>query len=86
MLDILSKLFGVKPRSASVAKNRLQLVLAQERLGLSEERLFQLKQELCSVISKYFEFDNQTLEIEILKREGHRALTVKTPLNSSIRS
>lgn len=77
----LRRLFQPDAPSASLAKNRLQLVLAKERIGLSEEKVNQLKIELCEVISKYFEIDVKSLEINIMNEDGHSALSVSTPVS-----
>jgi len=80
MFDSLVRIFRSNTSSAQVAKNRLQLVLAQDRIGLSEETIEQLKYEIINVISKYFEVDHNSLEIEILNQDGKSALTVNTPV------
>ncbi|MBF0238377.1 MAG: cell division topological specificity factor MinE [SAR324 cluster bacterium] len=85
MLSSLGKLFRPKQHSAGTAKNRLQLVLAKERIGLSETQLDAMKKDLCDVISKYFEIDGDSLEIEILRKDGQPALSVNTPLGTQLR-
>ena len=78
----LNKLFYQNIGSAKKAKSRLQLVLARERIGLTEEQLNVLKNDLYRVISKYFEIDQKALEIEILHEDDQRALLVNTPVNT----
>ncbi|MGK5091971.1 cell division topological specificity factor MinE [Deltaproteobacteria bacterium TL4] len=84
MLNRLGRLFRSKPSSANVAKNRLKLVLAKERVGLSESQILQMKQELSFVISKYFEIDRDSLEVIIETIDGQPALNVKTPVSSPL--
>ena len=66
--------------SASVAKNRLQLVLSKDRIQISDAELKSMKEELYRVISHYFTFTPVILEIEVLTRDGRAALSVNTPV------
>ena len=55
-MSLLSFLLGEKKRTASVAKERLQIILAHERTGRGGSRpdyLPALQRELVAVISKY---------------------------------
>ena len=54
-MSILSFLLGEKKKSASVAKERLQLIIAHERVGgrPPADYLPALQKELVAVISKY---------------------------------
>ncbi len=81
MFESIGKMFGKSSSSAKVAKSRLQLVVARERAGIPESKLNQLKSDLYGVISQYFEIDQDSLEIEILNRNGESALTVNTSVN-----
>ena len=52
-MSILSFLLGEKKKSASVAKERLQLIIAHERAGAAPaDYLPALQRELVAVISK----------------------------------
>ena len=66
--------------SASVAKNRLQLVLSKDRIQISDADLKSMKEELYRVISHYFTVTPDNLEIEVLTRDGRAALSVNTPV------
>ena len=55
-MSLLSFLLGEKKKTASVAKERLQIILAHERSGRGKSRpdyLPALQRELVAVISKY---------------------------------
>ena len=55
-MSFLSFLLGEKKKTASVAKERLQIILAHERSGRGGSRpdyLPALQKELVAVISKY---------------------------------
>ena len=54
-MSLLSFLLGEKKKTASVAKERLQIILAHERSGRDSRPNYlpQLQRELVEVISKY---------------------------------
>jgi cell division topological specificity factor MinE len=79
MFSIRRLLLGQR-NSASVAKNRLQLVLSKDRIRISDVELKSMKEELYRVISHYFTVTPDNLEIEVLTRDGRAALSVNTPV------
>jgi cell division topological specificity factor MinE len=79
MFSIRRLLLGQR-NSASVAKNRLQLVLSKYRIQISDVELKSMKEELYRVISHYFTVTPDNLEIEVLTRDGRAALSVNTPV------
>ncbi|MDE0907185.1 MAG: cell division topological specificity factor MinE [SAR324 cluster bacterium] len=79
MFSIRRLLLGQRD-SASVAKNRLQLVLSKDRIQISDVELKSMKEELYRVISHYFTVTPDNLEIEVLTRDGRAALSVNTPV------
>ena len=54
-MSLLSLIFGNKPKTASVAKERLQLIIAHERNGQSSKQDFlpDLQKELIAQTSRY---------------------------------
>lgn len=76
-MSLIDKLFGKKRSSASVAKDRLTIMLAHERVDCKLPYLDDLRNDLIEVIKKYTSVDdvkitshnNQTidmLEVEIV--------------------
>lgn len=61
--------FSSKQKSKDVAKNRLKVVLVQDKGGLSEEVLGKLQREIMEVISKYIEMDDATMDVGVKKIE-----------------
>ena len=59
-MSLLTFLFGEKPKSASMAKERLQLIIAREKGSgnSSPDFLPKLRDELVAVISKYVQIDD----------------------------
>lgn len=77
MKNFFQRLFGTEDRSKQVAKERLRLVLVQDRMSLSPAELNSLKEELIEVISKYMDIDNERIEVD-LDRDGDSGALVAT--------
>ncbi len=76
-MSFLSFLLGNKKQSAKVAKDRLQLILINERGGASPSYLPQLQKELVEVISKYVEIDPQDIQVNLERQDSLEVLEVK---------
>lgn len=53
--------------SKETARRRLQLVLIQDRVGLSQELLESLKNDLLDTISRYLIIDRQAVDMEVTR-------------------
>jgi cell division topological specificity factor len=62
--------FSKKQRSGDIAKNRLQLVLFQDRMNTSPRMLEMLKSDIIKVIATYVEIDEDELDITIGGGQG----------------
>ena len=51
--------------SKDTAKQRLKLVLIQDRLELAPEKLEDMKKEIWDVVSKYMVVDDEFMEFEV---------------------
>lgn len=70
-MALLSFLFNTKTKSASAAKERLQIIIARERNGHSgADFLPALHKELIEVISKYTRVNAEDIKIS-LDRQGN---------------
>jgi len=77
-MSFLSALFGKKKPTASVARERLKIILAHERSGRdSPDYLPQLQQELVAVISKYVKIDPKDIKVHLERQETLEVLEVK---------
>ena len=75
--------FFKRKRSATSAKERLQLVLVHDRTDLTAEQLESLKDDLLKAISKYIEIDRDAVNIG-LERDGRsQRLVADIPLRSA---
>ena len=72
-MSLLSLIFGNKPKTASVAKERLQLIIAHERNGLSSKQDFlpDLQKELIAVISKYVSVNPDDIKVSLEKQGNY---------------
>lgn len=80
VLDFLNRLFGSSEPSGKVAKQRLQLVLVQDRLNLSPQMLVLLREDLIGVISKYLEIEEDGLDVSLDRSEEQVALVANIPI------
>lgn len=80
VLEFLTRLFGATESSGKVAKQRLQLVLVQDRANLAPQMLVLLKEDLIEVISKYMEIDQDGLEVTLDRSEEQVALVANIPI------
>ena len=73
MISFVHRLFSRTPDSRHIARERLQLVLAQDRSHIPPETLELLKDELITVISKHIEIDRAHVAVTISRTaEGNR--------------
>lgn len=68
-------LFGRKPKSNSIAKQRLQLVITQDRSEIDDGTNTRLLYELTEVLAKYYEFSMNSVQMS-LKQEGNSYVLV----------
>lgn len=80
-MSFLSFLLGEKKKTATVAKERLQIILAHERSGRgASEYLPSLQRELVAVISKYVRVNPEDIKVNLERQEDLDVLEVKIEL------
>ena len=80
-MSLFDRLLGrQKPTSREIAKNRLQLVLVQDRVNMSPQLLQTLKDELITVISQYVEIDVDGMEVTFTRSKRKSRLTADIPV------
>lgn len=85
MFKTLASLLMGKNQSKVPAKNRLQMVLVQDRSGLSTAEMELFKRDLMDVISKYFTIENRHLDVEWKRTDVETALVINTPVVGKLR-
>ncbi len=78
-MSFLSFFLGEKKKSASVAKERLQIILAHERNGPGRpaDYLPQLQRELLEVISRYVKVEPKDIKVHLERQDDLEVLEVK---------
>jgi cell division topological specificity factor len=75
-----TNLFGGKKKSATMAKERLRLVLIHDRASLPPGVMDQLRDELIEVISRHIEVDRDAVRIEIVQDGRNQHLQAEIPI------
>ena len=87
-MGFLSFFLGEKKQTATVAKERLQLILAHERSGrgnTSPNYLPDLQRELVAVISKYVSINPDDIKVSMERQDNLEVLEVKIELPEAAR-
>lgn len=80
-MALLSFLFKEKPKSASAAKERLQIIIARERSGRDGyDFLPALHKELIEVISRYTRVNAENIKISLDRKGDLEVLDVNVVL------
>ncbi|KRA20057.1 MULTISPECIES: cell division topological specificity factor MinE [unclassified Lysobacter] len=70
-----------KKQTASVAKDRLRIIVAHERAGRGgPEYLPMLQRELLEVIRKYVNVDVESVKVDLVKEGEHDVLDISVAL------
>jgi cell division topological specificity factor len=81
-MSMLSFLLGEKKKTASVAKERLQIILAHERgrNAVVPDYLPALQRELVAVIGKYINIHPDDIKVMLERQDNLEVLEVKIEL------
>jgi cell division topological specificity factor len=73
--------FNRKPPSAEIAKERLRIIVSQERSARGgPDYLPLLRRELLEVIRKYVNVDPEAVQINLERQDGHEMLELSVAL------
>ena len=84
--DLYNKLLGFfrqaeeEENSKDVARNRLRVVLMQDRTNLTPQILERMRSELVELLSKYLEMDKDALELNLEQDGEQMALALSIPV------
>ncbi len=78
LLDFIKHSFGVqKPKTASLAKERLQIIIARENANDSKKDFLpELEKELVAVIRKYVKINDDDIKVSLNKQGDLEILDV----------
>lgn len=82
MFESLSRWLRRGKGSKDIGKSRLQLILINDRTGVSPEILDALRDDMFQIISKYFNVKEDDVEMSLEKDEGTVALVANIPVLS----
>lgn len=83
--DMINRLLGLQPASATTARERLQLVLAHDRSDLNPELLEQMRREILEVVSRYVEIDLDEGDVSLETEDRVTALVANLPIRRALR-
>lgn len=73
-----------KENSKNTAKERLHLVLAQDRANISADFLEMMKQEIIDVIKKYIDIDEEAIDVRMTNKPGEDGIVGAPALYANI--
>jgi len=82
MFNRIINLIRKQPSSKDIAKDRLKLILIQDRALVEPNILEKIKDDLIGVLSKYFEFEQSGIEMELQRENESIAFIANVPVNS----
>lgn len=76
-MSLFDRLFGSKQKSASVAKERLQIILARERTGRNApDFLPALQKDLVEVILRYVQINPEDIKVSLDRQDNFDVIEV----------
>ncbi len=86
-MSLFDFFFPKKPPSASIAKERLQLVLAHERADRdSPDFLPRMQKELLAVVAKYIAINEDMLRVSVGKEGNTSVLEINVEMPSAAKA
>ena len=85
--DLINKLLGRETASANTARERLQLVLAHDRVdmnSLSTDLLDKMRKEILDVVAKYVEIDFEEVAVSLETEDRMTALVANLPIKRTL--
>ena len=80
-MNFLGRLLGKQEKTAkSVAKDRLRVVLMQDRASIPAPLMEQMRRELLDVVRRYLEIDERELDLTVDRDGEEVALMANIPI------
>ncbi|MEW6228408.1 MAG: cell division topological specificity factor MinE [Bacillota bacterium] len=82
MLEFISRILGrgAKPRSKNLAKERLKLVLAHDRIDVSPGMFEGLRVDLARAFGKYVDIDEAGMKVRFDSTDSRLAVVASAPV------
>ncbi len=73
---------GFKKKSAAIARDRLQIIIAQERTDKSDEEDFLplLRKEILEVVAKYTKIDIDQVKVDLHRQDNSSVMELNVVL------
>lgn len=84
MLDIFKVFTSDKNSSKEIAKNRLKLVLINDRNNFPPDLLESIQNDIIKVIQRYIEVDEKNIEIKMIRSKNSSEMDVVSELVANI--
>jgi cell division topological specificity factor len=84
MDNFINRIFSKEPSSADKAKDRLRLVLINDRTDLSAIAMDSLKDDLLEVLSRYIQIDPKSMRINITQEGRQQRLIADIPISGPV--
>ena len=80
-MSVFDHLFRRRPKTATVARERLQIILAHERAHRhAPDFLPSLQQEILKVVERYFPIEPDTVRVHLERHATHARLELNIDL------
>ena len=90
--SILASIFGSgddeqarDTSSGGIAKNRLTVIVAGDRAGITPAMIDNMKQDIIDVLKRYAEIDESQINISLENEEESMALVAHLPIKTMLR-
>ena len=82
--DMIDRLLGRPEKNPrGVARDRLRLVLMQDRSALPASTMELIRKEILQVLAKHIDIDENSLDVSIERADGGVALIANIPIRNS---
>ncbi|MDR3353448.1 MAG: cell division topological specificity factor MinE [Synergistaceae bacterium] len=79
-MSLFSRFFGKEEGSGKTAKDRIIMVLMQDRADISPELMENMKRDIIAVIKNYVDIDEERIELDLEKENTSVALVANIPV------
>ena len=78
MFEFIKRLF--KDDSGATAKDRLKVIIFQDRNSINQETMDNLKKDILNLFKKYLDIDEEGLEVNLAKEKRGVGLSINVPI------
>ena len=86
MIDFVKWAFQKNGRSRDTARQRLQLILVMDRIGLAPDCMEALKRDIIQVVSKYLVVDEDSIEMDMKRSDESLVLVSNIQVKNLVRA